>query len=105
MEGVLYKEEEGYYVYVNTVILGTTRPLLNFDLVKHKLCLHNCEEIERDVPKNDLDGWDVEIVYDRDCYSSIGRCDKSTMANCIICTPVTFLKDENGCLILTKNII
>lgn len=65
MKGELYKEEEGYYVYVNTVILGTTRPLLNFDLVKHKLCLHNCEEIERDVPKNDLDGWDVEIVMDR----------------------------------------
>ena len=33
MNGKLYKEEEGYYVYVNTVILGTTRPLLNFDLV------------------------------------------------------------------------
>ena len=48
-------------MYVNTVILGTTRPLLNFDLVKHKLSLENCEEIERDVPKNDLDGWDVEI--------------------------------------------
>jgi hypothetical protein len=61
MIGELYKEEEGYYLFVNTVIFGTTRPLLNFDLVKHKLSLENCEEIERDVPKNDLDGWDVEI--------------------------------------------
>jgi hypothetical protein len=61
MKGELYKEEEGYYLFVNTVIFGTTRPLLNFDLVKHKLSLENCEEIERDVPKNDLDGWDVEI--------------------------------------------
>lgn len=61
MKGILYKEEEGYYVYVNTVILGTTRPLLNFDLVKYKLSLDNCEDIERDVPKNDLDGWDVIV--------------------------------------------
>ena len=61
MIGELYKEEEGYYLFVNTVVFGTTRPLLNFDLVKHKLSLENCEDIERDVPKNDLDGWDVEI--------------------------------------------
>lgn len=46
--------------------------------------------------------WDVEIVYDRDCYSSGGRCDKSTMANCTICTPVTYLKDADGCLILRR---
>jgi len=46
--------------------------------------------------------WDVEIVYDRDCYSSDGRCDKSTMANCIICTPITYLKDADGCLILKR---
>ena len=35
--------------------------LLNFDLVKYKLSLDNCEDIERDVPKNDLDGWDVIV--------------------------------------------
>jgi hypothetical protein len=46
--------------------------------------------------------WDVEIVCDKDCYSSGGRCDKSTMANCIICTPVTYLKDSDGCLILKR---
>ena len=46
--------------------------------------------------------WDVEIVMDRDCYSSAGRCDKLTMADCIICTPVTYLKDEDGCLILKR---
>ena len=46
--------------------------------------------------------WDVEIVCDKDCYSSIGRCDKLTMANCIICTPVTYLKDADGCLILKR---
>lgn len=102
MEGKLVKEEEGYYVFVNTVILGTTRPLLNWDFVKYKLSLDNCEDIERDVPKNDLDGWDVWVVMDRDCYSSAGRCDKLTMADCIICTPVTYLKDEDGCLILKR---
>ena len=46
--------------------------------------------------------WEVEIVCDKDCYSSDGRCDKSTMANCIICTPVTYLKDADGCLILKR---
>ena len=46
--------------------------------------------------------WDVEIVTEKDCYSSAGICDKSTMAGCIICTPVTYLLDENGCLILRK---
>jgi hypothetical protein len=45
---------------------------------------------------------DVEIVYERDCYSSAGRCDKSTMSQCIICTPVYPLEDENGCLILKR---
>lgn len=45
---------------------------------------------------------EVEIVSERDCYSSAGRCDKLTMAQCIICTPVTYLKDENGCLILKR---
>jgi hypothetical protein len=44
----------------------------------------------------------VEIVYERDCYSSAGRCDKSTMSQCIICTPVYPLEDENGCLILKR---
>jgi len=94
MKGELYKEEEGYYVYVNTVILGTTRPLLNLDLVKHKLCLHNCEDIERDVPKNDLDGWDVEIVMDRiPADRAPNGWDEFPKL------------DEDGCLILTKNII
>ena len=46
--------------------------------------------------------WEVEIVCDKDCYSSDGRCDKSTMADCIICTPVTYLKDVDGCLILKR---
>ena len=46
--------------------------------------------------------WDVEIVMDKDCYSSAGRCDKLIMADCIICTPVTYLRDENGCLILKR---
>ena len=46
--------------------------------------------------------FDVEIVMDKDCYSSAGRCDKLIMADCIICTPVTYLRDENGCLILKR---
>jgi hypothetical protein len=45
---------------------------------------------------------EVEILYDKDCYSSAGRCDKSTMAQCIICTPVYPLKDDNGCVTLIK---
>ena len=45
---------------------------------------------------------DVEIIYERDCYSSKGRCDKTTMSQCIICTPVYPLEDENGNLILKK---
>jgi hypothetical protein len=45
---------------------------------------------------------EVEVVYERDCYSSAGRCDKSTMSQCIICTPVYPLEDQNGCLILRK---
>ena len=46
--------------------------------------------------------WDVEVVTEKDCYGSAGICDKSTMAGCIICTPVTYLRDENGCLILRR---
>ena len=46
--------------------------------------------------------WDVEIVMDKDCYSSAGRCDKLIMVDCIICTPVTYLKDVDGCLILKR---
>ena len=46
--------------------------------------------------------FDVEIAYEKDCYSSAGRCDKLIMADCIICTPVTYLRDENGCLILKR---
>jgi hypothetical protein len=70
------------------------------------------EYLEKDIMNEIFDDYiqllqqpieiDVDIIYDRDCYSSSGRCDKSTMANCIMCTPVTYLKDENGCLILTK---
>ena len=101
MKGKLYKEEEGYYVYVNTVILGTTRPLLNFDLVKYKLSLENCEEIERDVPKNDLDGWDVEIVMENKEYiltqNGEGFEDQSYR------TWETIPKlDSDGCLILRR---
>jgi len=70
------------------------------------------EYLEKDIMNEIFDDYikslqqptemEVDIIYDRDCYSSSGRCDKSTMANCIMCTPVTYLKDENGCLILTK---
>jgi len=45
---------------------------------------------------------EVEMIYDRDCYSSAGWCDKLTMSQCIMCTPVYPLKDENDCLILKK---
>jgi hypothetical protein len=45
---------------------------------------------------------EVEMIYDRDCYSSAGWCDKLTMSQCIMCTPVYPLKDENGCLILKR---
>jgi hypothetical protein len=100
MIGILYKEEEGYYVFLNTVILGTTRPLLNFDLVKYKLSLHNCEEIERDVPKNDLDGWDVEIEME----NYVKYVSKS-LETVYPTGGVRPKLDEDDCLILTKNII
>lgn len=45
---------------------------------------------------------DVEMLYDKDCYSSAGRCDNLTMAKCIICTPVYPLKDYKGCITLNK---
>ena len=104
MIGELYKEEEGYYLFVNTVIFGTTRPLLNFDLVKYKLSLENCEDIERDVPKNDLDGWNVEIEmicpHPEDTYvcGIQHGCDED---GCNHPNKVPFL-DEDGCLILRK---
>ena len=90
MEGKLMKEEEGYYVFVNTVILGTSRPLLNFDLVKYKLSSENCEDIERDVVKNDLDEWDVEI-------------EQVLIQSSIDGKPIWEYKlDDDGCLILKK---
>ncbi len=110
MIGELYKEEEGYYLFVNTVVFGTTRPLLNFDLVKYKLSLENCEDIERDVPKNDVDGWDVEIEMEK--YGYCEGCNKAGMWHCAhadSCGNAVELErpflDEDGCLILTKNII
>ena len=45
---------------------------------------------------------EVEMLYNRDCYSSAGWCDKLTMAQCIMCTPVYPLKDDNDCIILKK---
>ena len=101
MKGELYKEEEGYYVYTNTVIFGTTRPLLNFDLVKYKLSLENCEEIERDVPKNDLGGWDVWIVMGCGLDNGCTEPEKECPSACDIKPAL----DKDGCLILTKNII
>lgn len=85
MEGKLIKEEEGYYVFVNTVVLGTTRPLLNHDLVKYKLSLDNCEDIgEGDVI---IEMEDVTIVY-------------PDGINEIISQPKV---DDEGCLILKRN--
>jgi hypothetical protein len=102
MKGELYKEEEGYYVYVNTVILGTTRPLLNLDLVKYKLSLDNCEDIERDVPKNELDGWDVEIeMEDTFIKNSDQYIDEVGVGNYSTHSKKPKL-DENGCLILKR---
>jgi hypothetical protein len=99
MIGKLYKEEEGYYLFVNTVIFATTRPLLNFDLVKHKLSLENCEDIEHQV-KNDLDGWDVEIEME----NYVKYVPKS-LETVYPTGGVRPKLDEDGCLILTKNII
>jgi hypothetical protein len=99
MIGKLNKEEEGYYLFVNTVIFGTTRPLLNFDLVKHKLSLENCEEIEREVVKDDLGEWDVWVVMS--CGLPDGCTEPEKECSCDIIPSL----DEDGCLILTKNII
>jgi hypothetical protein len=104
MKGELYKEEEGYYVFVNTVILGTTRPLLNLDLVKYKLSLDNCEDIERDVPKNELDGWDVWVEMENSLCNGYKNQPDNVIGFIAEYKSVPKL-DEDGCLILTKNII
>jgi hypothetical protein len=99
MKGELYKEEEGYYVFVNTVILGTTRPLLNLDLVKYKLSIANCEEIEQTVHKNDLGHWDIWVVMS--CRLPNGCTEPEKDCSCDIIPAL----DENSCLILKKNVI
>jgi hypothetical protein len=99
MFGRLYKEEEGYYLFVNTVIFATTRPLLNFDLVKYKLSLENCEDIEHQV-KNNVDGWDVEIEMEN--YVKYVPTALETVYPTGAVRPKL---DDDGCLILTKNII
>ena len=99
MKGELYKEEEGYYVFVNTVILGTTRPLLNLDLVKYKLSIANCEEIERAVTKNELGHWDIWVVM------SCGLPDSCTELQKDCSCDIIPALDENNCLILKKNVI
>jgi hypothetical protein len=70
------------------------------------------EYLEKDIMNEIFDDYikslqqpteiEVEMIYDRDCYSGAGWCDKLTMSQCIMCTPVYPLKDENGCLILKK---
>ncbi len=52
MKGKLYKESEGYYLLVSNKTIGTTRPLLNFDIIEYKLSLENCQTVER--------GWDLD---------------------------------------------
>ena len=54
MKGKLYKESEGYYLLVSNKTIGTTRPLLNFDIIEYKLSLKNCETIER--------GYDLDEI-------------------------------------------
>lgn len=56
MKGKLYKESEGYYLSVSNKTIGTTRPLLNFDIIEYKLSLKNCQAVER--------GYDLdELAY------------------------------------------
>ena len=57
MKGKLHKESEGYYLSASNKTIGTTRPLLNFDIVEYKLSLKNCQAIEL--------GYDLdELAYD-----------------------------------------
>lgn len=56
MKGKLYKESEGYYLSVSNKTIGTTRPLLNFDIIEYKLSLENCQTIER--------GYDLDELAD-----------------------------------------
>ena len=72
MKAKLIKEEEGYYVYVNTETIGTTRPLLNFDLVKYKLSLKNCQAIERGYDLDDLaENYGIENGLDLGCFDEV----------------------------------
>jgi hypothetical protein len=98
MEGKLVKEEEGYYVFVNTVILGTTRPLLNLDFVKYKLSLDNCEKIGRDVVQNDLGEWDIEVC----CYLGNGDKESDSFKDRFVTNTGIPKLDANGCLILKR---
>lgn len=45
MKGILYKESEGYYLYVDGKAIATTRPLINFDYIQYKLDEQKCDEI------------------------------------------------------------
>lgn len=53
MKGIIYKESEGYYLYVDGRAIATTRPLINFDLIEYKLDDEQCEGLS--------DGDEVEI--------------------------------------------
>lgn len=98
----LYHQVKGFEIGFKKAleILGDKK--FNEDDVKKAILLsmkYNDIGVIQSLQQNE---WDVEIVMDRDCYSSAGRCDKLTMADCIICTPVTYLKDADGCLILKR---
>ena len=103
MIGKLEKEEEGYYLFVNTVIFGTTRPLLNFDLVKYKLSLHNCEDIEFE--GDNWYDWDVEIEMENKQQLINGYKNQPDNVIGFIAeyeNVVVPKLDEDGCLILKR---
>jgi hypothetical protein len=58
MKGKLHKESEGYYLSVSNKTIGTTRPLLNFDIIEYKLSLKNCQAIER--------GYDLDELFQKE---------------------------------------
>ncbi len=85
MKGVLYKEEEGYYLYVNGGAIGTTRPLLNFDYIPYKLNEEQCDEL--------FDGESVQV--------EVGMINQLNIESGLF--EWKYRLDSDGCLIVIKN--
>jgi hypothetical protein len=87
MRGVLYREEEGYYLYVNSEVIGTTRPLFNLDYIKYKLNEEQCDEL--------FDGESIQV--------EVGMINQLNIESGLF--EWKYRLDSNGCLIIEKKIL